>query len=62
MHSMDKNDLCELWHKRMAYFHHRDLNILRDIVTGDTRLHHRAPGGVQGVCSLEVHQDLFSKQ
>jgi hypothetical protein len=33
-HSTSSNDLCELWHKRMAHLHHGALRILREIVTG----------------------------
>jgi hypothetical protein len=33
-HSTSNNDLCELWHKRMAHLHHGSLRILREIVTG----------------------------
>jgi hypothetical protein len=33
MHSTNNNDLCNLWHRRMDNFPHRDLRILRDIVT-----------------------------
>jgi hypothetical protein len=33
-HSTSSNDLCELWHMRMAHLHHGDLRILREIVTG----------------------------
>jgi hypothetical protein len=32
MHSTNNNDLCELWHRRMAHFHHGDLRILKEIV------------------------------
>jgi hypothetical protein len=28
------SDLCELWHRRMAHFHHGALRVLREIVTG----------------------------
>jgi hypothetical protein len=33
-HSTSNNDLCELWHKRMAHLHHGALRVLREIVTG----------------------------
>jgi hypothetical protein len=33
-HSTNSNDLCELWHRRMAHLHHGALRILREIVTG----------------------------
>jgi transposase InsO family protein len=32
-HSTNISDLCELWHRRMAHFHHGALGILREIVT-----------------------------
>ena len=32
-HSTNNNDLCELWHRRMAHLHHGALRILREIVT-----------------------------
>jgi transposase InsO family protein len=28
------NDLCELWHRRMAHFHHGALRVLREMVIG----------------------------
>jgi hypothetical protein len=28
------NDLCELWHRRMAHLHHGALRVLREMVTG----------------------------
>jgi hypothetical protein len=31
--STKNNDLCELWHRRMAHFHHGALRVLREIVT-----------------------------
>jgi hypothetical protein len=34
IHNIDNNDLCELWHRRMAHFHHGALRVLREIVTG----------------------------
>jgi hypothetical protein len=34
MHSTNNNDLCDLWHRRMAHLHHGALRILREIVTG----------------------------
>jgi hypothetical protein len=33
-HSTSSSDLCDLWHRRMAHFHHGALRVLRDIVTG----------------------------
>jgi hypothetical protein len=33
-HSTSRSDLCELWHRRMAHFHHGALRVLREIVTG----------------------------
>jgi hypothetical protein len=33
-HSTSNNDLCELWHRRMAHLHHGAPRIPRDIVTG----------------------------
>jgi hypothetical protein len=33
-HTTNNNDLCELWHRRMAHLHHGALRILREIVTG----------------------------
>jgi hypothetical protein len=30
----NNNDLCELWHRRMAHFHHGALRFLREMVTG----------------------------
>jgi hypothetical protein len=33
-HLTSNNDLCEIWHKRMAHFHHGDLRVLREIVAG----------------------------
>jgi hypothetical protein len=30
-HSTSNNDLCELWHRRMAHLHHRALRILREL-------------------------------
>jgi hypothetical protein len=33
-HSTNNNDLCELWHMRMAHLHHEALRVLREIVTG----------------------------
>jgi hypothetical protein len=34
LHTTSSNDLCELWHRRMAHLHHGALRILREIVTG----------------------------
>jgi transposase InsO family protein len=28
------NDLCEIWHRRMAHLHHGALRVLRELVTG----------------------------
>jgi hypothetical protein len=28
------SDLCEIWHRRMAHFHHGALRVLRELVTG----------------------------
>jgi len=28
------NDLCEMWHRRMAHLHHGALRVLREMVTG----------------------------
>ena len=28
------NEICELWHRRMAHFHHPTLRLLRYMVTG----------------------------
>jgi hypothetical protein len=34
IHSTNSSsDLCELWHKRMAHFHHGALRVLREMVT-----------------------------
>jgi hypothetical protein len=33
IHNTNNNDLCELWHSRMAHLNPRDLRMLRDIVT-----------------------------
>ena len=30
----NNNELCELWHRRMAHLHHPTLRMLRDMVTG----------------------------
>jgi transposase InsO family protein len=30
----NNNDLCELWHRRMAHLHHGPLRVLREMVTG----------------------------
>jgi hypothetical protein len=30
-HTTSNNDLCELWHRRMAHLHHRALRILREL-------------------------------
>jgi hypothetical protein len=32
--STSSNDLCELWHRRMAHLHHGALRVLREIVAG----------------------------
>jgi hypothetical protein len=32
--SDNNNQLCELWHQRMAHLHHGDLGGLREVVTG----------------------------
>jgi hypothetical protein len=57
-HGTNINDLCELWHKRMAHLHHGALRILREILSGvlEFSIEH------QELCSWEVHQDCFSKQ
>jgi hypothetical protein len=34
IHTTSSNDLCELWHKRMAHLHHGALRLLREMVTG----------------------------
>jgi hypothetical protein len=34
IHTTSSNDLCELWHRRMAHFHHGALGVLREMVTG----------------------------
>jgi hypothetical protein len=31
-----------LWHRRMAHLHHGALNVLKEIVTGPSRVQHRA--------------------
>jgi hypothetical protein len=46
IHNTNNNDLCELWHRRMAHLHHGALRILREIVTEGTIFQYRAPGGV----------------
>ena len=33
-HTTSNNDLCELWHRRMAHLDHGALRISREIVTG----------------------------
>ena len=33
-HAQSSNELCELWHKRMAHLHHQALRMLRDMTTG----------------------------
>jgi hypothetical protein len=33
-HTTSSNNLCELWHRRMAHLHHGALRILREIVIG----------------------------
>jgi hypothetical protein len=30
----NSNDLCQIWHKRMAHLHHGALRVLREMVTG----------------------------
>jgi hypothetical protein len=30
----NNNDLCEIWHRRMAHLHHGTLRVLRELVTG----------------------------
>jgi hypothetical protein len=34
IHNNNNNDLCEVWHRRMAHLHHGALRVLREIVTG----------------------------
>jgi hypothetical protein len=34
IHTTNNNDLCALWHRRMAHFHDGDLRVLSEIVTG----------------------------
>jgi hypothetical protein len=34
IHTTSNSDLCELWHRRMAHFHHGALTVLREMVTG----------------------------
>ena len=33
-HTQRNNELCELWHSRMAHLHHSALRMLRDMTTG----------------------------
>ena len=33
-HTQSSNELCELWHRRMAHLHHPALRMLRDMTTG----------------------------
>jgi hypothetical protein len=34
IHNSNNNDLCEVWHRRMAHLHHGALQVLREIVIG----------------------------
>ena len=33
-HTESSNEICELWHRRMAHLHHSALRMLRDMTTG----------------------------
>jgi hypothetical protein len=62
IHGTNNNDLCELWHRRMAHLHHGALNILREIIIEvlDFNIEHQE---VSKGCALGKYTKIvFSKQ
>jgi hypothetical protein len=47
--SSNNSKLCELWHRRMAHFHHGALRSLREIVTGLPHFRIEHQGSAEGV-------------
>ena len=49
----------ELWHRRMAHFHHEALKHLRQAVVGVPQVHEEKHKPLQGLCVWKEHQEAF---